>query len=250
MSAVSAPPGFQFLEPIAQTSTAEVFRAVDLSRGHEAAVKLLKPSFDTEQGRRNFLKGARIQSSLQHPGIIPILQIGEFSEGRPFVVMPLISGETLRQVLRSIPVASSERPQFLSLFEQVCQTIAYVHERGIIHRNIKPRNVLLGTRGEVLMVSWGHASASDQAEPELVGTPLYMPPRTGPVRARRLPIGRVRARRHSLRDSDRQTSSCLRDAERHHEQRCRRKPERRICTPRCVWGATRVDQTLQAMPES
>ncbi len=176
MSPDSAPPGFQFLEPIAQTSTVEVFRAVQLSSRREVAVKFLKPSFNTEHGRRNFLKGVRIQSGLQHPGIIPIDQIGEFPDGRPFVVMPLIRGETLRKMLSSIPVSSSELPQFLRVFEQVCRTIAHAHERRIIHRNLKPSNVLLAARGEVLTVSWGHASEIDRAEPELVGTPLYMPP--------------------------------------------------------------------------
>lgn len=176
MSPVSAPPGLQILGPIAETSTVEVFRALDLSSRREVAVKFLKPAFSTELGRQNFLKGARIQSSLQHPGIIPVHQIGEFSDGRPFVVMQFIRGETLRKLLNSIPVSTSELPQFLGVFEQVCRTIAYAHEHRIIHRNIKPSNVLLAARGEVLTVSWGHATEIDRAEPELVGTPLYMPP--------------------------------------------------------------------------
>jgi len=176
MTPPSNPAGYQFLDLIASTSTVAVFRARDLAIGREVAVKVLLPGLDSPQGRRNFLKGARIQGSLQHPGIVPVSQFGEYPDGRPFVVMPLIPGETLRGLLNAVPVTSSELPQFLGVFEQVCQTMAHVHERSIIHRNIKPRNVMLGTRGEVLVVGWGHASAIDQAEPELVGTPLYMPP--------------------------------------------------------------------------
>src|SRR5262249_31750841 len=105
---------------------------------------------------------------LQHPGIVPVYELGQFPDRRPFFTMKLIKGRTLAALLaeRGSPGADtpspSERMRWLKVFEQVCQTVAYAHAHGVLHRDLKPANVMVGNCGEVQVMDWGLAKVLPQ----------------------------------------------------------------------------------------
>ena len=113
---------------------------------------------------RRFLEEAQIGGQLQHPGIVPVYELGAFADGRPYFAMKLVKGRTLAELLaESQDARPTDLPRFLSIFEQVCQTMAYAHARGVIHRDLKPSNVMVGAFGEVQVMDWGLAKVLPRA---------------------------------------------------------------------------------------
>ena len=106
---------------------------------------------------RRFVEEAQIGGQLQHPGIVPIYELGAFADRRPYFAMKLVKGQTLAALLAARPSPADGLPRFLAIFEQVCQTVAYAHARGVIHRDLKPSNVMVGGFGEVQVMDWGLA---------------------------------------------------------------------------------------------
>jgi serine/threonine-protein kinase len=106
---------------------------------------------------RRFVEEAQIGGQLQHPGIVPIYELGTLADCRPFFSMKLVKGHTLAELLAQRPDPGAELPRHLSIFEAVCQTVAYAHARGVIHRDLKPSNVMVGSFGEVQVMDWGVA---------------------------------------------------------------------------------------------
>ena len=106
---------------------------------------------------RRFVEEAQIGGQLQHPGIVPIYELGAFADRRPFFAMKLVKGRTLSSLLAERTDPARDLPRFLSLFESICQTMAYAHARGVIHRDLKPSNVMVGSFGEVQVMDWGLA---------------------------------------------------------------------------------------------
>lgn len=181
-------PGYQILDRVAQISLCSVFRARDLTLNCDVAIKFSHPFGAAER----LAHEARVMVQLAHPGIVPVHRFGVLPDGRPFLVMKLIKGQTLAQLLRE-PVRPDGHRRLLAVFEQACQTIAFAHSRGVIHRNLKPSEVMIGAFGEVLILGWNlsRLSAEPVADPEatpplvnetdspshqVVGTPAYMPP--------------------------------------------------------------------------
>jgi tetratricopeptide (TPR) repeat protein len=117
------------------------------------AVKLLHPRFapGSPAGRR-FVEEAIITGQLQHPGIPAVYHVGALPDGRPFLAMKLIKGNTLADLLKS--AAPFNR---LAVFEAVAQAVGYAHAHGVIHRDLKPANVMVGSFGEVQVMDWGLA---------------------------------------------------------------------------------------------
>src|SRR5262249_21018673 len=103
---------------------------------------------------RRFLDEARITGQLQHPAIPPVHHIGTLPDGRPFLAMKLIKGDTLADRLVT---ESANRTQFVPGFAQVCHAVASAHSRQVIHRDLKPANVMVGSFGEVQLMDWGLA---------------------------------------------------------------------------------------------
>ena len=106
---------------------------------------------------RRFVEEAQIGGQLQHPGVVPIYELGTLADHRPFFAMKLVKGHTLAQLARRRKEPADDLPRFLSIFEAVCQTMAYAHARGVIHRDLKPSNVMVGSFGEVQVMDWGLA---------------------------------------------------------------------------------------------
>jgi tetratricopeptide (TPR) repeat protein len=191
---------------IARGGMGVVYRAADLAFQREVAIKVLHDKYAPDSGAaRNFADEARITGQLQHPAISPAHDLGTLPDGRPFLAMKLIKGETLEELLGHRGDPATERGRFLAAFEQVCQAVAYAHAHNVIHRDLKPANIMVGNFGEVQVMDWGLAKvlrsggsgeASDPDETSsgtavvslrdsdgaftqagsVLGTPAFMPP--------------------------------------------------------------------------
>jgi hypothetical protein len=173
---------FVLVREIGRGGMGRVFEAVDPQLGRAVAVKVRLRRGSADGGR--FLAEARITAQLEHPGVVPVHELGVDDQGAPFYAMRRIGGRSLRDVLDAIdrgePDASRTFGPFrlLGVFVQVCRTIAFAHDRGVLHADLKPQNVMVGDFGEVLVLDWGLARPLDatEAPPGAVGTPGYMSP--------------------------------------------------------------------------
>jgi serine/threonine-protein kinase len=161
-----------------------ILAAHDPLIGRAVALKVLLAQHREKLGyRARLLEEARITGRLQHPGTVAVYDLGELPDTRPFFVMKLVEGETLEARLAARTTPTENLPQVLSVFERVCQVLAYAHAHGIIHRDVKPLNVMVAPFGVVKLMDWGVACELNGAcKPcaagavEILGTPAYMSP--------------------------------------------------------------------------
>jgi serine/threonine-protein kinase len=155
-----------------------VLRARDLELDRRVAVKVLHEHLAGEpEMARRFVEEARVGGSLEHPGVVPIHEMGRTDDGRPYFTMKLVEGETLAAALAGRKSPEEDRLRFLSAFGKICQIVAYAHAKGICHLDLKPANVLVGAFGEILVTDWGFASGLGPSKgAHIVGTPAYMSP--------------------------------------------------------------------------
>jgi eukaryotic-like serine/threonine-protein kinase len=148
----------QLFGEIARGGMGAVLKGRDSDLGRDLAVKILLESHrDKPDMIRRFIEEAQIAGQLQHPGIVPIYELGAFGDRRPYFAMKLVKGHTLAEILAKRKSPGDDLPRLLSIFESVCQTMAYAHARGVIHRDLKPSNVMVGSFGEVQVMDWGLA---------------------------------------------------------------------------------------------
>jgi tRNA A-37 threonylcarbamoyl transferase component Bud32 len=153
-------PRYRFEAFLAQGGMAEVWRGCDTMLAREVALKVLREQVFGDSGfRPRFEEEARHVSRLEHPSIVPVHDLGELPDGRPFFVMRLIHGQTLAELLAARATPAEGLPRWVGVFEQVCAAVASAHARDLIHRDLKPSNVMLGEFGEVLVMDWGIAKA-------------------------------------------------------------------------------------------
>lgn len=221
-------PRFHVLRPHATGSLGEVFVAHDAELRREVALKQIQSGHAHDpESRRRFLVEAEITGRLEHPGIVPVYSLGTHADGRPYYAMRFIRGSSLLTAIEDLHAAlrggsldaeewSLRLRRLLRSFIVVCQTINYAHGRGVVHRDIKPHNIMLGRHGETIVVDWGLAKTLGDATAEnervqqkkdstesrlrvaspqttdltmagsLIGTPAYMSPeqaagRTGKI---------------------------------------------------------------------
>jgi serine/threonine-protein kinase len=149
---------YRLLREIARGGMGAIWQAVDDDLGRDVAIKILREEFEASPELvRRFVQEARITGRLQHPGVVPVYELGVFPDGRPYLVMKRVSGRALAERLRERQSPSDDLPRFLAVFEQLCQTLAYAHTQGIVHRDLKPANVMVGEFGEVQLLDWGLA---------------------------------------------------------------------------------------------
>jgi Flp pilus assembly protein TadD len=143
---------------IARGGMGAVLKGRDVDLGRDVAVKVL---LETHQGKtemlQRFIEEAQISGQLQHPGIAPLYELGQFADKRPYFTMKLVKGKTLATLLAGRKSPEEERTRFVGIFAQICQTLAYAHAREVIHRDLKPSNVMVGAFGEVQVMDWGLA---------------------------------------------------------------------------------------------
>jgi serine/threonine-protein kinase len=166
---------YRVLRPHARGGLGEVLVAEDAHLHREVAVKRIRAErADDAHSRSRFLLEAEVTGRLEHPGIVPVHDLGQDADGRPYYVMKLIRGETLKDAIRRFHQADvpgrepGERRlalrQLLGRFVAVCNAIAYAHSRGVLNRDCKPDNCLLGPFNETLVVDWGLAKAVGRPE--------------------------------------------------------------------------------------
>jgi serine/threonine-protein kinase len=159
---------------IARGGMGRVLKGRDADLNRDVALKVLREDLqDHPDMVRRFVEEAQIGGQLQHPGIVPIYELGTLVDRRPFFSMKLVRGQTLAALLTDRTDPTADLPRFLSTFEAICQTVAYAHARGVLHRDLKPSNVMVGAFGEVQVMDWGLAKvlprggASDEPETRL-----------------------------------------------------------------------------------
>jgi PAS domain S-box-containing protein len=161
------PPGrYLVMGEIARGGMGVVLEGWDVQLAREIAIKvLLQEHKEKPDVYSRFLEEARIASRLQHPGIAPIHELGLSPDNRPFFVMRMVHGQTLKQILSRREDASEDLPRLLDVFLKVCQAVGYAHSQGVIHRDLKPENIMVGSFGVVNVMDWGLAKVL--GEPDL-----------------------------------------------------------------------------------
>ncbi len=150
--------GYQLEACIGEGGMGRIYWAFDGILQRPVAVKLIRPDLvASSSAKRRFFLEAQVTARLQHPGIPPVYQLGELPNGTPFVAMKLIEGQTLQSKLRGRTDPGDQFGYYLSIFEQICHTVAFAHARGVVHRDLKRSNIMVGPFGEVQVMDWGLA---------------------------------------------------------------------------------------------
>jgi serine/threonine protein kinase len=178
------------LRKLGQGGMGEVWVAHDYRVKRDVALKTGTPNQDRDAQLR-FVSEARTQAQLEHPAIVPVYDMGITEAGLPYFTMKRVNGHTLREIVDGLARGEVEitrafggelgRHKLLSAFANVCLTVDYAHQHEILHRDLKPDNIMLGAFGEVYVLDWGIARNFDRSTPlphsrAVLGTPAYMPP--------------------------------------------------------------------------
>lgn len=144
-----------------------VLEVFDRALRRRSAMKIVRPGGGQQQMRRlaRFLEEAQLTGQLEHPGIVPVHELGTDDEGCTYFTMRLVEGVTLGHVFEEVRKGSESwtLPRALGVLQRVCETLAYAHSRGVIHRDLKPSNVMVGRFGETYVMDWGLATPEGQA---------------------------------------------------------------------------------------
>ena len=166
---------FRIVDLIDEGGLGKVYLARDAELNRDVALKQMRVEIAGHlQSRARFVFEAEITGNLEHPGVVPVYGKGEYDDGRPYYAMQFVRGENLKlaadrfhddpSLAADSAARNAELQKLLRRFLAVCETMAYAHSRGVIHRDLKPKNVLLGPFGETLVVDWGLAKVIGRAE--------------------------------------------------------------------------------------
>ena len=191
----AAPDGdhdLQVVRVLGEGGMGVVSLALQRSLAREVAIKTVRASGESRLQTGALLHEAVITGALEHPSIVPVHALGTDASGRPIMVMKRIEGTVWRDLLvdpehpawRELVPGDDDRLGFhLEILEQVCNALRFAHDKGFVHRDMKPDNVMIGSFGEVYLLDWGIATRRRSREecaalgaPDLVGTPAYMAP--------------------------------------------------------------------------
>jgi serine/threonine protein kinase len=168
------PDKYEVQEMLGRGGMGTVYRARDRELDRLVAVKVLGVHFTAADQGERLIREAKILARLEHPGIVPVHDVGVTADGRPYYVMKLVNGKNLDEYARDgLPLGTA-----LQVFERLCDAVAFAHAHQVIHRDLKPGNIMVGAFGEVLVMDWGVAKFAETAEPPgtVLGTPGYMSP--------------------------------------------------------------------------
>ena len=151
---------YKLEELIGQGGMGWVFRATDRELSREVALKVLRTGASDQDSMARLRREARVLARLEHPGIVSVHDVGTLADGRVFYTMKLVRGVRLDQ-----QADDNSLPDRLRLFLRICETVAFAHAHGVIHRDLKPGNIMVGPYGEVLVMDWGIAKVREEPEP-------------------------------------------------------------------------------------
>jgi serine/threonine protein kinase len=144
---------YRLLERVARGGMGVVYAAEDEKLARRVAIKVLDfPGADVDLRNRLVLE-ARVLARLEHPGIVPVHDVGTLADGRVYYTMKFVEGQRLDHYIRSV----ASTPDRLRLFLRICDAVGFAHARGVLHRDLKPANIMVGPFGEVLVMDWGLA---------------------------------------------------------------------------------------------
>jgi serine/threonine protein kinase len=157
---------YRLIERVARGGMGVVYAADDEKLQRRVAVKVLDvPGVDGDLANR-LIREARVLARLEHPGIVPVHDVGTLADGRVFYTMKFVEGQRVDRFIAGV----ASTPDRLRLFLRICDAVGFAHARGVLHRDLKPANIMVGPFGEVLVMDWGLAkilrggSASDAAD--------------------------------------------------------------------------------------
>ena len=149
---------YELFEELGRGGMGIVFRGRDRELDRDVAIKVT--SWSTPADADRLRREARTLAALEHPGIVPVHDVGQLADGRVFTVMMLVRGERLDACAVRLPL--NDR---LRLFDRICDTVSFAHARGVIHRDLKPANIMIGPFGQVLLLDWGLARPESDSDP-------------------------------------------------------------------------------------
>lgn len=167
---------YRILSFIGGGGMGSVYRAYDTALERHVALKFLPPLSTRLDDEERLLKEARAAAALEHPNVCTIHEIGQTDDGRPFIAMALYKGETLKERLARGPLTVEEA---VAIGVQIARGLGVAHARGILHRDVKPGNVIVGTDGTTRLLDFGLATVTDATLSQTEGTPgtlAYMSP--------------------------------------------------------------------------
>jgi serine/threonine protein kinase len=187
---------YRVVRQVGSGGMGEVYLVEDTSLDRRVAMKVLTTIDDSEELTRRMLREARVVARLEHPGIVPVHDVGTLPDGRAYFTMKYVQGERLDRYAGALSLHDR-----LRAFHKACEAVAFAHAHGVLHRDLKPENIMVGTFGEVLVMDWGIAkvlrdraadprreegsaanaervdtTAGDTAGGTVLGTPSYMSP--------------------------------------------------------------------------
>jgi serine/threonine protein kinase len=192
---------YRLRRELARGGMGTVYLAEDTQLNREVAIKVLSALEGNNDVARRMMREARILARLEHPGIVPVHDVGLLADGRVFYAMKFVRGNRLDEYASEVE-SSKDR---LRKFQAVCDAVAFAHAHGVVHRDLKPQNIMIGSFGEVLVLDWGVAkvlrnvtsaleaetlilpgrktlvissneNSDDTAHGTVIGTPFYMSP--------------------------------------------------------------------------
>jgi eukaryotic-like serine/threonine-protein kinase len=188
-----SPKKYQFIRKIGEGGMGSVFEVFDADLNRYIALKTMHLAMEGASGAvQRFLAEAQVMGQLQHPNIVPVYEVGLTEERSLYYTMPVVQGRTLKNILRAIRESEPDLESFsltrlIQVFLQVIQAVSYAHDKGVIHKDLNPSNIMIGQHGEVQVLDWGlwqlapHAKVSTSfsrpaAHEQISGTPGYMSP--------------------------------------------------------------------------
>ena len=172
---------YTFVKELGRGGMGTVYLAEDTELNRLVAIKVLNTPEITEDLRNRMIREAQIIARLEHPGIVPVHDVGTLPDGRIYYAMKFVRGSRLDEYAAQ---GASLRDR-LRKFQAVCDAVAFAHAHGVIHRDLKPQNIMIGSFGEVLVLDWGVAKVHDDPRPSaayqtgegtIIGTQNYMSP--------------------------------------------------------------------------
>ena len=162
---------YQLGGELARGGMGTVYLAEDTKLNRQVAIKVLNPPDVTTDLRERMIREAQIIARLEHPGIVPVHDVGVLPDGRVFYAMKYVRGRRLDEYAAET-VSIKDR---LRKFQSACDAVAFAHAHGVIHRDLKPQNIMIGSFGEVLVLDWGVAKILRKHEPASEADTLMLP---------------------------------------------------------------------------